>query len=72
LKAYDGQGEFLIQGAMQQMIDEGHHVYGCEIKNGQYHDTGNPLEYLKTVFEFAVQREDIGKPLTEFLRKKLL
>lgn len=72
LKQYDGNGEFLIQGAMQQMIDEGHHVYGCEIKNGQYHDTGNPLEYLKTVFEFAVQRDDIGKPLTEFLRKKLL
>lgn len=72
LKNYDGQGEFMIQPAIQQMIDDGRHVYGCDIKNGQYHDTGNPLEYLKTVFEFAVQRDDIGKPLTEFLRKKLL
>lgn len=71
LKAYDGKGEFMIQDAVQQMIDDGHHVYGCEIKNGVYHDTGNPLEYLKTVFEFAMQRDDIGGPLTDFLRKKL-
>lgn len=69
---YDGKGEFMIQDAMQEMIDDGHHIYGCDIKNGQYHDTGNPLEYLKTVFEFAMQREDIGPQLTDFLKKKLL
>ncbi len=72
LKAYDGKGEFMVQPALQQMIDDGRHVYGCEIKNGQYHDTGNPLEYLKTVFEFAIQRDDISPQLTDFLRKKLL
>ncbi len=70
--AFDGKGEFMIQNAMQEMIDDGRHIYGCDIKNGQYHDTGNPLEYLKTVFEFAMQRDDIGPQLTEFLRKKLL
>lgn len=69
---YDGKGEFMIQHAMQEMINDGHHIYGCDIKNGTYHDTGNPLEYLKTVFEFAMQRDDIGLQLTEFLRKKLL
>lgn len=73
LKTYDpAKGEFMVQDALQQMIEDGHHVYGCEIKNGKYHDTGNPLEYLKTVFEFALQREDIGKELTGFLREKLL
>jgi UTP--glucose-1-phosphate uridylyltransferase len=72
LKTYDGHGEFMIQDAMQQMINDGHHIYGCDIKNGVYHDTGNPLEYLKTVFEFAMQRQDIGPQLTDFLRKKLL
>jgi UTP--glucose-1-phosphate uridylyltransferase len=71
LETYDGKGEFMIQDAMQQMINDGHHIYGCEIKNGSYHDTGNPLEYLKTVFEFAQQRQDIGPQLTSFLREKL-
>jgi UTP--glucose-1-phosphate uridylyltransferase len=73
LKTYDpNKGEFMVQEALQQMIDDGHHVYGCEIKNGKYHDTGNPLEYLKTVFEFALQRKDISDELTGFLREKLL
>lgn len=72
LKTYDGsKGEFMIQDAMQQMINDGHHIYGCEIKNGTYHDTGNPLEYLKTVFEFAMQRQDIGSQLSDFLKEKL-
>lgn len=71
LKAYKGEGEFMVQPALQQMINDGHHVYGCEIKNGQYHDTGNPLEYLRTVFEFAMQRDDIGPELSGYLRAKL-
>ncbi|MGZ6005333.1 MAG: UTP--glucose-1-phosphate uridylyltransferase [Candidatus Saccharimonadales bacterium] len=69
---YDPEsGEFMIQEAMQNMIEAGHHIYGLEIKNGDYYDTGNPLEYLKTVFNFALEREDIGPALEEYLRKKL-
>ncbi|HWB39175.1 MAG TPA: sugar phosphate nucleotidyltransferase [Candidatus Saccharimonadales bacterium] len=72
LETHDpAQGEFLIQDAMQQMINDGHHIYGLDIKNGTYYDTGNPLEYLKTVFNFAMQRDDIGPALKEYLRQKL-
>lgn len=65
------QGEFMIQDSMQQMINDGRHIYGCDIQNGTYYDTGNPLEYLKTVYDFALEREDIGPELYEHLRKKL-
>jgi UTP--glucose-1-phosphate uridylyltransferase len=65
------EGEFMIQDSMQQMVKDGHHIYGCEIQNGQYYDTGNPLEYLKTVFDFALQRDDIGGDLSDYLREKL-
>lgn len=71
LKGYDDSREFMIQEAMQRMIEDGHHMYGCEIKNGTYYDTGNPLEYLKTVFDFALRRDDIGPELTDYLRKKI-
>jgi UTP--glucose-1-phosphate uridylyltransferase len=72
LESYDPKsGEFMIQEAMQNMIQEGHHIYGLEIENGTFYDTGNPLEYLKTVFDFALDREDIGPALSEHLRKKL-
>jgi UTP--glucose-1-phosphate uridylyltransferase len=72
VKTYDpSQGEFMIQDAMQKMIKDGHHIYGCEIQNGEYYDTGNPLEYLKTVFDFALERGDIGPALQKHLRDKL-
>ena len=71
MQTYDGSDEFMIQDAMQQMIKDGHHIYGCEIQNGTYYDTGNPLEYLKTVYDFALEREDIGPKLKEHLQKKL-
>jgi UTP--glucose-1-phosphate uridylyltransferase len=63
--------EFMIQESMQQMIDDGHHMYGCEIKDGTYYDTGNPLEYLKTVFDFGLKRPDTGPELEKYLRQKL-
>jgi UTP--glucose-1-phosphate uridylyltransferase len=71
METYDGSKEFMIQEAMQEMIKDGHHIYGCEIQNGTYYDTGNPLEYLKTVFDFALERDDIGPSLKEHLQKKL-
>ncbi|HMH31368.1 MAG TPA: sugar phosphate nucleotidyltransferase [Methylomirabilota bacterium] len=72
LETYDkATGEFMIQDSMQNMIKDGHHIYGLEIQNGAYYDTGNPLEYLKTVFNFALKRDDIGPDLKEYLRNKL-
>lgn len=71
MKTYDNSKEFMIQDAMQKMIQDGEHIYALEIQNGTYYDTGNPLEYLKTVFDFAIEREDIGAKLKEHLRKKL-
>jgi len=70
-ETFSGEGEFKIQEAMQKMIEDGHHFYGCEIQNGTFYDTGNKLEYLKTVFDFALRRSDIGPELEEHLRNKL-
>lgn len=72
LETYDpSEGEFMIQDSMQKMIKDGHHIYGYEAKGGTYYDTGNPLEYLKTVFNFAVARDDIGPALKTYLKDQL-
>lgn len=71
IKTYDRSKEFMIQDTLQRMVKDGHHVYGYEIKNGTYYDTGNPLEYLKTVFDFALDRDDVGPELREHLQKKM-
>ena len=43
-------------------------IYAVEIKNGKYYDTGNKLEYLKTVVEFALKHPDINGEFKEYLR----
>jgi len=56
---------------LQPMLNDGKTLYGCEIKDGLRYDTGNKLEYLKAVVDFALQREDIAEPFKEFLRTKV-
>jgi len=43
-------------------------VYACEIVNGKYYDTGNKLEYLKTVVEFALQHKDLNGDFRQYLK----
>lgn len=69
---YNGKDELKIQDAMQQMIDDGHHFYGQEIKNAKYYDAGNKLEYMKTVVDFALSRKDIGEDFRQYLKECVL
>lgn len=66
---FDGQGELKIQTAMQAMMDDGHVFTGFEIANGKYYDAGNKLEYLKTMVDFALMREDIKEEFATFLKR---
>lgn len=69
--AYAGDGEFTLQPIVQQMIDDNHAFYACEIQNGTYYDTGDKLEYLKTVIDFGLNHPDFGDELAEFLRSRV-
>lgn len=72
-QSYDkDSGEFQIQEAMQKMIDDGHKIFAANINDAVYYDTGNPLDYMKTVVEFGLKREDIGEDLRKYLQDKLL
>lgn len=70
-KEHDGDGELKIQTAMQLMMDDGHGFYAHEVKNGTYYDAGDKLDYLKTVVDIALKREDIGKDFSEYLKRIL-
>jgi len=41
--------------------------YAVEIRNYRYFDTGNKLEYLKTVVEFGLKDKEFGKKFRQFL-----
>jgi UTP--glucose-1-phosphate uridylyltransferase len=66
------EGEFMIQPIMQMMINEGHSFYAKEIADGIYYDTGDKLEYIKTVIDFALMNPDLGADVKEFLKSKSL
>lgn len=65
----DGK-EFMIQEAMQSMINDGHRYYAYQVPGGVYYDTGNKLEYVKTVIDFALKDDDMSEEIMKFLRAK--
>lgn len=70
-EAYDGSGEFMLQPVVQQMIDDGHSYYACKIQDGTYYDTGDKLEYIKTVIDFGLAHEELGPALRAHLEDRL-
>ena len=61
-------GEIWLVDAINELKKQGVPIYACEIKNGKYFDTGNKLEYLKTVVEFALQHTEINGEFRRFLK----
>ncbi len=70
VKRTSAKGELTLQTSMQDMIEDGQLVYGLKL-NGTFYDTGNPLSYLKTVFDLALKRDELGHELKAYLRQKL-
>lgn len=61
-------GEYVYTDALNLLRQKGQDVYAVEIKNGSYYDTGNKLEYMKTVVEFALKHPEINGPFRTFLK----
>lgn len=61
-------GEIWLVDAINLLIKKGFPVYACEIKNAKYYDTGNKLEYLKTVVEFALRHPDFDNEFKKYLK----
>ncbi|OGH20137.1 MAG: UTP--glucose-1-phosphate uridylyltransferase [Candidatus Levybacteria bacterium RIFCSPHIGHO2_02_FULL_37_13] len=61
-------GEIWLVDAINLLRDEGIPVYAVEIENGKYYDTGDKLEYMKTVVELALEHPDINGDFRKFLK----
>lgn len=69
--SFDGKGELMIQPAIQKLIDSGYGVYAKEIQNGKYYDTGDKLEYIKTVIDFSLNHATLGPEIKQYMQEKL-
>jgi len=69
LKSTDlGKGDELWLTDGINKLKQNHKLYACEVQDGQYHDTGNKLEYLKANIDFALKRDDIKDELGKYLK----
>jgi len=60
-------GEIWLTDAIKELMKT-RPVYACEIEDGKYYDTGNKIEYLKTVVEFALHHKDVNGEFREYLK----
>lgn len=60
--------ELYFNDAMKLMLKDGKKIMTAEIKNGRYYDAGDKLEYMKTVVDFALRRDDIGPAFKDYLK----
>jgi UTP--glucose-1-phosphate uridylyltransferase len=62
-------GEVWLIDAINLLKEQGVPVYTVEIENAKYYDTGNKLEYMKTVIEHGLKHPEIGEELKQFLKE---
>ncbi|NTU73710.1 UTP--glucose-1-phosphate uridylyltransferase, partial [Candidatus Roizmanbacteria bacterium] len=61
-------GELWLVDAINILKESGTPVYLLEVQNAKYYDTGNKLEYMKTVVDFALRHEEISGEFREYLQ----
>jgi UTP--glucose-1-phosphate uridylyltransferase len=71
----DGQGasrdgEIRLADAFARMIADGGEIYGLEMEGDRY-DTGDKFGFLKATIDYALDREDLGEQMREFLIKRV-
>ena len=64
-----GKGnELWITDAIRQYIKSGGKFYAKEVEDGQWMTTGDPMNYLKAILAYAIDREDVGAELKEYIK----
>lgn len=61
--------ELWYNDALKLMIEDKKQILAVEIKGGKYYDTGNKMDYLKTVVEFALKHPEINKEFKQYLHE---
>ncbi len=64
-----GKGnELWVVDAIRTYIKNGGEFYAKQIENGKWLTTGDPLNYLKAILEYAIDREDLNGELERYFQ----
>jgi UTP--glucose-1-phosphate uridylyltransferase len=66
--ASDRTGEIQLTNGLRKLLKQ-RKIFACEI-NGNRHDTGNKLGYLKACVYFALRRPDLSEAFRAYLRSE--
>ncbi len=65
-----GKGsELWIVDAIRTYIKNGGEFYAKKIEDGKWLTTGDPLNYLKAILEYAIERDDLGDELKKYFQE---
>jgi UTP--glucose-1-phosphate uridylyltransferase len=67
LRELPAGNEFYYVDALKLMLADGKRVLAKAIEGGVFRDTGNKLEYLKTVVEFGMKHPEVGEAFRTYL-----
>jgi len=60
--------ELVYIDAVKILMERGKACYASKIKDSQFFDCGNKLEYLKTVVEFGLKHDDLKQEFGDYLK----
>ncbi len=61
-------GEIWLVDAINLLQREGMSTYTVVVKNATYYDTGNKLEYMKTIIDIALKHPEVNGELKEYIK----
>ncbi len=61
-------GEIWLVDAINMLQREGMSVYAVVVENATYYDTGNKLEYMKTIIDIALKHPEVNGELKKYIR----
>lgn len=64
-----GKGsELWLTDAIEKYVKKGGEFYAKKVENGEWLTTGDPLNYLKAVLKYALDRDDIGPEIIKYFK----
>ena len=62
-----GQEFYVSDSLISPMIADGHAFYGVTPTDSKRYDTGDKLDYLKTIVDFSLERDDVGEGMRNYI-----
>ena len=61
--------ELWIVDAITKYIDKGGEFYAKKVEEGEWLTTGDPLNFVRATLKYAIERDDIGKDVMEYMKE---